>query len=213
MNDVALPGSWWLDAGLVLGATGVALALRPWRSTGPAGPPWPWLALWAVMPVLWGIDRYVAVPIAQPMSGAALLVLLAGWPLAVLAMAPVAAVTAFAADLGAAEALHRLAWLGIVPATLMLGLGAAMRRWLPKHLFVYILGRAYLGSFIACGLADGMALLLGPLQPGSQLDDLWLARPIAAFGEAFITGMLVAVLVAYRPGWLATYSDRLYLPR
>jgi uncharacterized membrane protein len=213
MNDTALPGPWWPDLLLVLTATALALALRPWRSVARSGPPWPWIVLWAVMPLLWGVDRYVAVPIAQPMSGAALLVMLAGWPMAVLMMLPVAGLTAFAADLGAAEALHRLAWLGVVPATLMLGLGAAVRRWLPNHLFVYIFARAYLGSFIACGGAAGLALLLGPLPAGSQLDDLWLVRPIAAFGEAFLTGMLVAILVAYRPSWLATYSDRLYLPK
>lgn len=213
MTDAALSGTWWLDLSLALAAASVALALRPWRGTGPDGPPWPWLALWAVLPVLWGVDRYVEVPIAQPMSGAALLVLLAGWPLAVLAMVPVAAATAFAADLGAAEALHRLTWLGVVPATLTLALGAATRRWLPNHLFVYILGRAYIGTFIACALADGTALWLSARPAGAQLDDLWLVRPIAAFGEAFITGMLVAILVAFRPHWLATYSDRLYLPK
>lgn len=27
-----------------------------------------------------------------------------------------------------------------------------------------------------------------------------------------MTGMLVAIFVAFRPQWLATYSDRLYLP-
>jgi uncharacterized membrane protein len=36
---------------------------------------------------------------------------------------------------------------------------------------------------------------------------------LAAFGDAFITGMLVAIFVAFRPQWLATYTDRLYLPR
>jgi uncharacterized membrane protein len=40
-----------------------------------------------------------------------------------------------------------------------------------------------------------------------------LARGLAASGDAFITGMLVAIFVAFRPHWLATYSDRLYLPR
>jgi uncharacterized membrane protein len=40
-----------------------------------------------------------------------------------------------------------------------------------------------------------------------------LARLLAAFGDAFITGMLVAIFVAFRPEWLATYTDRLYLPQ
>lgn len=212
MNDAASSTPWPLDLALALAACTIALSLRPWRATGLAGPPWPWFAGWMILPVLWGVDRYVSVPVAQPMSGAALLVLCAGWPLAVLAMLPVAALTAWAADLGAAEALHRLAWLGIVPATLSLVLGAAVRRWLPQHLFVYIFCRAFLGTFVVGLVTDGTALLLGSAAVGSQLDDLWLARPIAAFGEAFITGMIVAILVAFRPHWLATYSDRLYLP-
>lgn len=36
--------------------------------------------------------------------------------------------------------------------------------------------------------------------------------PHHRFAEAFLTGMCVAIAVAYRPQWLATYSDRLYLP-
>ena len=43
--------------------------------------------------------------------------------------------------------------------------------------------------------------------------DVMLARGLTAFGDAFITGMLVAIFVAFRPQWLATYADRLYLPR
>ena len=43
--------------------------------------------------------------------------------------------------------------------------------------------------------------------------DLLLARWLFAWGDAFITGMLVAIFVAFRPQWLATYADRIYLPR
>ena len=40
-----------------------------------------------------------------------------------------------------------------------------------------------------------------------------LGRWLSAFGDAWITGMLTAIFVAFRPHWLATYTDRLYLPR
>jgi uncharacterized membrane protein len=46
-----------------------------------------------------------------------------------------------------------------------------------------------------------------------NLPDVVLARGLTAFGDAFITGMLVAIFVAFRPEWLATYTDRLYLPK
>jgi uncharacterized membrane protein len=40
-----------------------------------------------------------------------------------------------------------------------------------------------------------------------------LARFLAAWGDAFLSGMLVAIFVAFRPAYLATYADRIYLPR
>ena len=151
-----------LNATLGLTATGIASWLRPWRAVTVAGPPWPWLAAWALMPLWWGMDRYAAVPLAQPMSGAALLMLMAGWPLAVLSFWPVmAAHRARGRARCPAEGLHRLVWLGVVPATLMLVIGAALRRWLPHHLFIYILGRGFFGAFIACALASIGALRCG----------------------------------------------------
>jgi uncharacterized membrane protein len=45
-----------------------------------------------------------------------------------------------------------------------------------------------------------------------SLDDVMLARGLAAWGDAFLTGMLAAIFVAFKPEWLATYTDRLYLP-
>lgn len=32
------------------------------------------------------------------------------------------------------------------------------------------------------------------------------------WGEAFLTGLLVAVMVAFKPNWLDVYSDDEYLP-
>jgi uncharacterized membrane protein len=202
-----------LDALLALTALGVALTLRPWRALGAEGPPWPWLGWAAMLPLMWGADRYAAMPIVQPLSGAALLVLCAGWPLAMLGLVPVAVVTGWMGDLTWAEGLHRGVWLGVVPGTLALVLGAALRRWLPNHLFIYILGRGFFGTMVAAILASIGAMVVSALPQGTSADDLLVARWLAASGEAFMTGMLVAIFVAFRPDWLATYSDRLYLPR
>ena len=200
-----------LDVLLASAALGLACALRPWRSAADGGPPWPWLAWWLLMPALWGADRYVAMPVAQPLSGACLLMLMAGWPLAMLALVPVAGLTMLYAGLDAAEALHRGVWLGVVPATLAMALGAAMRRWLPRHLFVYILGRGFFATAIAGSLAGAGSVALHGWPGGLQAEDLLLARFLAAWGDAFLAGMVVAIFVAFRPQWLATYADRIYL--
>lgn len=200
------------DAVVALAGVVFALALRPWRAAPAMGPPWPWLAAWAALPLLWSADRLVAMPILQPLSGAALLVLMAGWPLAVPAMALAAALTALAGPLGVFEALHRMVWFGIVPGTLAVMLGAALRRWLPRHLMIYILGRGFFATLAALAATAVLALASDPPPHGTEIGDLLLGRWLAAFGEATLTGMLAAIFVAYRPQWLATYSDRIYLP-
>ena len=40
-----------------------------------------------------------------------------------------------------------------------------------------------------------------------------LGHWLLAWGEAFSTGMLVAIFVAFKPEWLATWSDARYLPK
>lgn len=190
----------------------VALSLRPWRSLPPSGPPWPWLAWCALLPLSWAADRLGAMPAAQPLPGACLLMLMAGWPLAVLALVPVAVAAAWLGDLSAAEMLQRALWLGLAPATLALALGSAVRRWLPHHLFVYILGRGFIATALANTAAGAAQALTEPLPRGLAVEDLLLARGLAGWGDAVLTGMIVAIFVAFRPEWLATYADRLYLP-
>ncbi len=80
----------WLDVLLAAAAFAVALALRPWRALPRTGPPWPWLAWGAAMPLTWTADRLSGAPLAPPLSGSCLLMLMAGWPLAMLGLAPVA---------------------------------------------------------------------------------------------------------------------------
>ena len=151
-------------------------------------------------------------PRMPSMSGAALLVLLAGWPLAVLALLPVAAVTALWGPLGWTGGLERLVWSGLVPATLTLAVGWVVRRGLPRHLFAYLLGRGYVGTLLASALAGAASLAIRPGPPGVAVSDLLVARLLLALAEAFLTGALTATLVACRPEWVATYSNRLYPP-
>lgn len=201
-----------LDVALAAAALLAALSLRPWRAVGRDGPPWPWLAWTLLMPLTWGADRFVATPVAQPLSGVCLLLLMAGWPLAMLALPAVALATAFIGGLDAAAALHRAVWLGVLPGTLALGFGLAVRRWLPHHLFVYILVRGFIGTALCTALAGVLSSWLHGTAPGLTEGDLMLGRWLAAWADAWLCGMITAIFVAYRPHWLATYTDRLYLP-
>jgi uncharacterized membrane protein len=201
-----------LDLLLGLTALALALALRPWRSLARRTPPWPALAWWSVLPLLWSLDAVTGMPLLQPLSGVCVLLLMLGWPLAVLMLVPALLLMVQMADLPALDALHRVVWLGLVPATLAMLLGAAMRRWLPRHLFVYILGRGFFATALAVAAAGALAAVLYGVPANLSLDDVLLARGLAAWGDAFLTGGIAAIFVAFRPQWLATYTDRIYLP-
>ena len=198
----------FVDLAIATIAVATAIARRPWRAIDATGPPWAWVLLWALLPLWWSIDHQLGATVLPPLSGAALLVMMTGWPLAVLSCVPVSLIAVFGGPLDAYDALHRAVWLGIVPATVALAVGDVVRRWLPLHIGIYVFARGFLGSGLAVWLAStlGAALAASPAAA-----DAGVARLLMALGEAAITGAVVTFLVAHRPESLATYSDRLYL--
>jgi len=187
-------------------ALATALALRPWRQLrGPLLHPT--LGALALLPLVWLTPQLLPAGLRIQLSGASLLVLMLGWPLAVPVLALVAVLAWVLGPGDAVDAVGRLWWLGIVPATLALGIGAALRRWLPANPFIYTLGRGFLGTAVA-GFCAGALMQGAHPVPGDQaLVAIWLM----AWGDAFLTGLLVAVFVAFAPQWLATWSDARYL--
>ncbi|WP_066158834.1 hypothetical protein [Hydrogenophaga pseudoflava] len=199
-----------LNLSMAVLCVAVALWLRPWRML--RGPLFtPALASLVLLPWLWLLPQKMPQGLQVQLSGACLLVLMLGWPLAVLVLAGIAAVVWVVGQAEPAAVLQQWVWTGLVPATLALGIGAVMRRWLPPNLFVYTLGRAFLGTAAAVFLSG---LLLEGLQwlAGEPARDLSLvARWLMAWGDAFLTGMFGAIFVAFVPQWLATWSDQRYL--
>jgi len=200
----------WLEATLALLALAVALSLRPWRMLQ-GGLLTPWLATTIFLPLLWLLPQRMPPGLAVQFSGACLLVLMVGWPLAVLALCVVALVVWALGSLSWAAVLSQLVWVGFVPATLALLLGAALRRWLPPNPFVYVLGRGFLGTAACVFVAGAVQELLYRLVGQVGLEQALVAHWLMAWGDAFLTGMGAAIFVAFVPQWLATWSDARYL--
>jgi uncharacterized membrane protein len=202
----------WMGLNLLIAlpCVAVALWLRPWRMLrGPLLSPA--LAALALLPWLWLLPQKMPQGLQIQLSGACLLVLMLGWPLAVLVLGGIAGVVWWVGQATPDQALAQWVWIGLVPATLALGIGALLRRWLPPNLFVYTLGRAFLGTaaavFLSGLLFEGLRWLAG--EPGRELS--LVARWLMAWGDAFLTGMFGAIFVAFVPQWLATWSDQRYL--
>ena len=146
-----------LNLSLVSAALLVALVFRPWRQLAGGALLSPLLAALVITPWLWALPWLHHMPIQLQLSGACLVLLALGWPLAMLVFGVVALATGWIAPVTPAEQLDMALWLGVVPATLALSLGWVLRRALPHNLFVYILGRAFLGT-AACLFATGDAV-------------------------------------------------------
>lgn len=192
----------------------IALALRPWRQKGLQDLATPLLGTLAILPWLWALPALQSKPhLPLQWSGACLVVLMVGWPLAVPLLCAVAALAGVIGGFAFAEQLEFATWLGVMPATFALAIGALIRRWAAQHMFVYIIGRAFLGSVVCLFAAGALRQWFGHELPGVDAGLSLVGRWLTAWGDATVTGMLAAVFVAYRPQWLATWSDSLYLRR
>ncbi|RZI80056.1 MAG: hypothetical protein EOP38_23680 [Rubrivivax sp.] len=184
-----------------------------------------------VLPWFWWSKHLLPAGLGLHLSGACLLVLMFGWPLAIMSLLLVGLGSALI-DVGMAQhgqafqwsqaalalasrfndTLVHTVWVGLLPATLGLGLGMATRRWLPRHLFVYILARGFIGTALAVFISSALALWVQHPPDAMTLPDRLLGQWLLSWGEAVSTGMLTAVFVAFKPAWLLTYSHERYVP-
>lgn len=214
-----------IEAALTSIALAVALWLRPWQllrmpalgvaQTSELSPLLtPLLATLVFLPWAWALPTLHAMPLQLQWSGACLVVLMLGWPLAI-PLLVVVGITAglLSPSMAWPDALAATTWLGVVPATLALGLGALVRRFTGTQLFVYVLGRAFIGTALCVFVAGALSQWSGRPLPGVGSELSLVAHWLMAWGDGFITGMLAAVFVAFKPEWLATWSDKLYLPK
>lgn len=191
----------------------VALAMQPWRLLARGTLLTPVLAVLVLLPWLWAMPRMHTMPIPLQWSGACLVQLSLGWPLAIPVLCAVAALS-FLWVPAPAEVLVALAfWQGVLPATLAMGWGAVLRRLAPPNIFVYTLGRAFFGTVLSLFAARMLAQWAGQGLPPDADDAVAIAHWLVAWGDGFLTGLICAIAVAYAPDYLATWSDRRYLER
>ncbi len=204
----AMDTSWeWLP---VLLALGIALSMQPWRLLRDTELLNPFLGSLVITPWLWALPRLHTMPLQLQLTGSCMVLLMLGWPLAVPAFCLIAVLSAWIGHAPPQLIMENAFWLGILPATLAMLLGALIRRFIGTHLFVYILGRGFFGT-VACVFASSVlhewaGMSLPHVDPSLTTIAHWLI----AWGDGFMTGMLTAIFVAFRPEWLATWSDGLY---
>lgn len=204
----------WLGNVLALLLLGVAVTRVQWRALERRAVN-AWLGACVVLLGFWLGRAGLQPGLSFHLLGATVFTLLMGPWLALLALATVLLGLAVGGQLEwpALGLNYVLSLLPAVGLTTLL-LRVAQRRF-AANVFVYVFVNAFLtgaaGMLLAavCGLA---ALLLAGAYPLEHL--LENALPyyvLLAWSEAFTSGLVLAILIVYRPHWVATFDDARYL--
>lgn len=202
---------------IYLGALGWCLVTAPWRDLAAPTRQHGWMGLTVALLLAWTMRAPVGNGMDLHLAGASLAALMFGARLAALSLAVVLAVLAFTGRI----ALEGLALQGIayalLPALLTVAIQRLVEARLPRNVFVYIFVTGFAGTLAANILATlafaGMAWLFDASPQAALSNDYLSYRLLLCWGEAMLTGMLVAIFVAYRPQWMTTFRDEIYLAR
>ena len=214
--DLPLPFAWTL-AGWIVAAPLVAwMTVRGdwsrWRESGPTNA---FLGAVFALVVLWSVRGSIGPDFAFHLLGSAGLALAAGLPRALVGGALVVAVTTLIRDAPPANAA--LVWLTMValPAAIARLFLAMTERVFPPNFFVYVFAGCFLGSALALAAAGMAGAAITVFGAGTPSELAFGERApfliYLAFGEGTLTGMILTLLVVYRPEWVATFDDRRYL--
>ena len=215
--SVAFPPAWqWGALALVIPLLAWALCTAPWRRFESGESVHVWYGAILATTLLWGVKASVSPAFTFHLLGVSIMSLLVGARLALLGIAVVVAVVTVLRDgFWANYALDVLA-MGAVPVSITMAVLRASEKYLPPNLFVYFFIVAFFGSGLAMaggGLVASAASVLGAGQPLAVLDEYTPYLLYLAFGEATVSGMLMTLIVVYRPSWVATFDDARYLQR
>jgi uncharacterized membrane protein len=194
----------------------VAVARAPWRVwLADRERQWVWLGSLSLLLVVWSMKAGITPGLSVRFLLITALTLMHGWHLAVTAGALVLAVMSY---LGLAEwSLFgpNLLCMAIVPALFTAWLHERVHARLPHNYFVYFFVTTFLGSALAFNLAGlarvGLMALSGTLDVGHVGAEYFAILPLMSFGEGVVNGTLIGMAVVYRPKWVMSFDDRLYL--
>ncbi|MBO7381128.1 MAG: energy-coupling factor ABC transporter permease [Neisseriaceae bacterium] len=182
-----------------------------------------WLAATIVAVFLWCLHGKLntgeLAGLHYHLLGLTLILLIVGLPAALFLLTATAAVYAVLFQQYQDIAAVSLYVMTVLFPALLLGriILAVAQKILPHHIFIFIFVNGFLTALLTMFLAGVLALWLLDMAGAYSPELLWSRSfPVLfllSWGEAFLTGLACAVLIAFAPQLLHYYSDEMYLPR
>ncbi|GBG15381.1 arsenic transporter [Novimethylophilus kurashikiensis] len=214
--DFLLPqGLLWpadIVAALLLG---VSILKAPWARLRNGDIQHLWLACCTGLLLMWSIKAGIKPGLDLHLLGATALTLMFGPALALIAMAVVLMGVTIYGSAGWISLGINFLVMAAVPVVLSYVIYSQAHHKLPKHVFIYIFLDAFVAAWLAIalsGLVSTLVLVETGAYKASYLQSNYLAYFILmGWSEAMLTGMATTLMVVYRPNWLSTFNDKLYL--
>ena len=201
---------------LAVAVLGVAAASAPWRVwLDDKERQWVWLLGLAVLLGVWSMRAGITPGLSLRFLLVTALTLMHGWQLAVIGAALVLVVLSITGQAAWSSFGVNLLCMAVVPAMFTAWFHEFVHSRLPHNYFVYFFVTVFLGSALAFNLA-GLARLAvlaasGTVEAAHVGPEYFAVLPFMSFGEATVNGMVMAMAVVYRPRWVMSFDDRLYL--
>jgi len=165
--------------------------------------------------LLWHVKAQVNPALSFHLLGITTFTLMFGWSLAVIGTGIALVGVTVNSDIGWQGFAINAMILGVLPVTLTQFILVLVRSLLPKHFFIYVLVNGFLtAGFVALAsgyLAIGLLVWSGSFDMVELEQNLIPFFPLMFLPEAMLNGWLITILVLYRPGWVSSFSDELYL--
>jgi uncharacterized membrane protein len=196
----------------------LAAASAPWRVwLTDRERQWVWLGSLGLLVGVWSMKAGITPGLSLRFLLVSALTLMHGWQLAVIGGSLVLGVLCVVGLADWASFGADLLCTAIVPAAATAGLHEIVHARLPHNYFVYFFVTVFLGSAVAYNLAGLARLALlatsGSLDVAHVGPEYFAVLPFMSFGEGVANGMIMAMAVVYRPKWVMSFDDRLYLRR
>ena len=209
----ALVMTWLLSLGVIVWC----LCLRPWRPLlEDTALQHRWMAATLAVMLMWQLRAQAVDWLTLHLVFTVLMTLVFKMPLALISnvMINVAKVAIGRNDWSLMGA--NMLVTGIVPATVTGFVWRIVDRRLPDNLMVFLFACGFFGTALAT-LGGGLSTVALIIVAGTDPEAVYLAQEYARFlpllmpSEAFITGMLLSILLVYHPSWVATFNDHRYI--
>ena len=210
-----IPASWLPPAWLLyLLVVAISLMRAPWFRLGEKDSANTLFGAVALVLVFWNLNTGVMPGQSLHYLGASLMTLMFGWEFAFIAVQVLVITTIFQDRTTWAMLAINGLLLGALPTWLTHLLLRLTQRFLPHNYFIYFFINTFIATIggvilLAFAITGVVSFSHHPRMTQGLLPFLLML----ALPEGVLTGMVISILVVYKPEWVTTFRDNTYLRR